>query len=298
MNVLSRDKQIEILAALTEGMTMRATVRLTGVDRKTIARLALKVGRGCAELHHRMFVGIRTGRLELDELWAYVGKKQKRTKAHETEKGDQYTFVALASSSRAIVAYRTGKRDSANTDMFIQDLRERIIGSPEISSDGFGPYQPAIRDAFRNSAYGQITKTYSVVDLRRDAAHRYSPAEVVAVARDVVAGVPAEISTSYVERSHLTLRMSNKRFARLGNGFSKKLEHHAASISLYVSYYNLCRPHESLRTSPAVALGIAERVWTLGDLLDAALATQPVQAPAPTAPERRKRFRVIDGGKA
>src|SRR5882757_4194777 len=176
MNNLSRDKQIEILAALTEGLGLRATTRLTGVDRKTVARLALRVGRGCAELHDRMFVGIRTGRLELDELWAFVGKKQKRTRAHETEKGDQYTFVALASSSRAIVSYRTGKRNSANTDDFVQDLRQRVIGAPEFSTDGFHPYKNAIRDAFRNSAHGIVEKTYSVTNLNKSAAVRYSPA--------------------------------------------------------------------------------------------------------------------------
>src|SRR5258707_15329600 len=132
-------------------MSIRAVERLTGIHRDTIMRLSARVGRGCAELHDRMMVGVRTGRLELDELWAYVGKKQKRTRQHETQKGDQYTFVALAASARAIISYRTGKRDTANTDMFIQDLRERVLGSPEISSDGFLPYQPAIRDAFRNS---------------------------------------------------------------------------------------------------------------------------------------------------
>jgi IS1 family transposase len=278
-------------------MSIRAVERLTGIHRDTIMRLGAKVGRGCAELHDRMMVGIRTGRLELDELWAYVGKKQKRTKRHETAKGDQYTYIALSSSARAIVSYHTGKRDTDNTDQFIQDLRQRVIGAPEISSDGYLPYQPAIRAAFSNSAYGQITKTYHVTDLRKDAAHRYSPAEVIAVARDVVAGVPAQISTSYVERSHLTMRMTNKRFARLGNGFSKKLENHAAAISLYVAYYNLCRVHESLRSTPAMALGIAERVWTIGDLLDAALVAQPID-PVVTAPNRRKQFRVIDGGKS
>jgi IS1 family transposase len=296
VNNLPRDKQIEILAALTEGLGLRAVTRLTGVDRKTIARLALRVGRGCAVLHDGMFVGIRTGRLELDELWAFVGKKQKRTRAHETQKGDQYTFVALASSSRAIVSYRTGKRDVANTEDFIQDLRQRVIGAPEISTDGFTPYQPAIRDAFRSSAHGVIVKTYSVTNLNKSAAIRYSPAEVVAVAREVVAGVPAQISTSYVERSNLTIRMACRRFTRLTNGFSKKLEPHAAAISLYVAHYNLCRVHESLRTTPAVAAGIAQHVWSVGELLDAALATQSID-PVVTAPDRRKRFRVIEGGK-
>jgi hypothetical protein len=128
----------------------------------------------------------------------------------------------------------------------------------------------------------------------KDAARRYSPAEVISVERDVVSGVPAHISTSYVERSNLTLRMSSKRFSRLSNGFSKKLEPHCAAVSLYVAYYNLCRIHESLRSTPAMALGIADRVWTVGDLLDAALATQPI-APTDTPAKRRSRFRVIQG---
>lgn len=299
MNVLSRDKQIEILAALTEGMSMRATVRLTGVDRKTIARLALRVGRGCAELHDRTMVGIRTGRLELDELWSFVGKKQKRAASHETTKGDQYTFIALASSSRAIVGYLTGKRSSENTDQFVQDLRQRIIGAPEISTDGFLPYKNAIRDAFvGKAAHGIINKTYSVTHLAvNEASRRYSPAAVVAVSREVASGTPIDISTSYAERQNLTLRMQCRRFTRLTNGFSKKLDQHLAAVALHVAHYNLCRVHESIRTTPAVALGVAERAWTLGDLLDAATATLPIEPPAPTPTERRRAFRVIPGGK-
>src|SRR2546429_8522258 len=123
MNTISRDKQIQIIAALTEGMSIRAVERITGIHRDTIMRFGARVGRGCAELHDRMMVGIRTGRLELDELWAYVGKKQKRTKRHESALDDQYTFVALAASSRAIIYYQTGKRDHGNTDLFIADLR-------------------------------------------------------------------------------------------------------------------------------------------------------------------------------
>jgi IS1 family transposase len=302
VNILPRDKQIEILAALTEGMSMRATVRLTGVDRKTIARLQLKIGRGCAELHDRMMVGVRTGRLELDELWAFVQRKRRwhqKPGADGPVTGDQYTYVALASSSRAIVSYLTGKRSAENTDQFIQDIRQRVIGVPEISTDGFLPYKNAIRDAFDGRAsHGTITKTYSVTHLNvREASRRYSPAAVVAVAREAQNGVPAEISTSLVERSHLTLRMSCRRFGRLTNGFSKRLQPHLAAVALHVAYYNLCRVHETLRTTPGVAIGIADRVWTLGELLDAALATQPVTAPEPTAPERRRAFRVIDGGR-
>jgi IS1 family transposase len=295
MNVLSRDQQIAIIACLTEGQSIRATERITGIHRDTIMRLGERIGRGCAELHDRMMVGIRTGRLELDEIWGYVGKKQKKVERHElSHKGDQYTFIAMSASTKAIVAYRTGKRDMETTDLFVQDLRERVIGAPEISTDGFHPYKVAIRDAFKgNASHGVIVKTYSVTNLAvKDAARRYSPAEVVAVSREVESGVPSYISTSYVERQNLTLRMTQRRFARLTNGFSKKLANHAAAVSLYVAHYNLCRVHEALRTTPAVALGIADRVWTIGDLVDATLVLEP------NKPVRVKRnFTVIDGGK-
>src|SRR6202163_2573178 len=290
MNILPRDKQIEIVAALCEGVGIRATTRLAGVDRKSVAKLALQVGQGCAELHDRRMVGVRVNRIELDEVWSFVGKKQKRLKHHEVfAKGDQYVFTALAGTQKAIISYRTGKRDGANTDDFVRDLRERVLGSPEISTDGWHPYKLSVRDAFRNSAHGVIVKTIAVTDLRKDAAHRYSPAEVVAVSRQAVAGVPAEISTSYVERSNLSVRMASRRFTRLTNGFSKKLDNHVAAVSLYVAHYNLCRVHESLRTTPAVAQGIADRVWTIGDLIDAALATQPID-PVVTAPMRRSQL--------
>jgi IS1 family transposase len=245
MSLLSRDQQIAVIAALTEGMSIRAVERLTGIHRDTIMRLGARVGRGCAEMHDRMFVGLRVGRLELDELWAYVGKKQRHLKRGDSaEKGDQYTFIALASAARAIVAYRTGKRNDFTTQEFVADLRERVLGSPEISTDGFTPYQPAIRDAFGESHHGVIVKTFSVTHLSiNQAQHRYSPAAVIAVAKEAVRGVPAEISTSYVERSNLSLRMASRRFTRLTNGFSKKLDNHCAAISLYVAHYNLCRIH-------------------------------------------------------
>jgi IS1 family transposase len=301
VNNLSREKQIEIIAALCEGVGQRAVARLSDTDRKTVGRLALRVGRGAAELHDRMMVGLRVQRIECDELWSYVGHKrnpQDRKPSLSPVKGDQYTYIALASSTRAIIGYRTGKRDTVTTDDFIQDLRQRVIGLPEISTDGFHPYRNAIRDAFGNRvAHGVINKTYSVTHLAvNEASRRYSQAQVVAVARDVVSGVPAEISTSYVERQNLTIRMASKRFARLSNGFSKKIDCHLAAVSLHVAFYNLCRVHEALRSTPAMALGIADRVWTIGDLIDSTLATQPIK-PEISAPDRRKKFQVIDGGK-
>ena len=297
MNILPRDKQIEIISAPTEGVGIRVTARLVGVNRETVGKLALQVGKGCAELHDRRMVGVRVNRIELDEIWSFVGKKQKRVKRHEAfSKGDQYTFVALAGTQKAIISYRIGKRDGANTDDFVQDLRGRVLGSPEISTDGWHPYKLSVRDAFRNSAHGVIVKTLSVTDLRKDAAHRYSPCAVVAVSREVVTGVPAEISTSYVERANLSIRMGSRRFTRLTNGFSKKLERHAAAVSLYVAHYNWCRVHETLSTTPAVAIGITDHAWSIGELLDAALTVAP-PAPTETAPDRRRNFRVIQGGK-
>jgi IS1 family transposase len=145
MNILPRDKQIEVIAALCEGLGIRATTRLTGVNRGTVGHLALRVGLGCAELHDRTMVGLRVARCELDELWAFVGCKQKNVSRKDLAvKGDQYTFIALAASAKAIIAYRTGKRHGETTDLFIRDLRERVLGSPEISSDGFRPYQNAM----------------------------------------------------------------------------------------------------------------------------------------------------------
>ena len=300
MNILPREKQIEVISALTEGLGIRATARVTGVNRETVGKLALQIGRGCAELHDRMMVGIRVNRIECDELWAYVGHKrnpQDRKPSFNPEKGDQYTFIALGASSRAIIAYRTGKRDGDLTDEFIQDLRQRVIGTPEITTDGWHPYKTAVRDAFgKTVAHGVINKTYSVTHLNvTEASRRYSPAAVIAVERQVLSGEPTQISTSYVERQNLTLRMASKRFARLSNGFSKRLECHLAAVALHVAFYNLCRVHESLRSTPAMALGIADRVWTIGDLLDAALSAVP-PVPTPTAPERRRQFRVIKGG--
>src|SRR3984893_8137169 len=301
MNVLSREKQIEVVSALTEGLCVRATARITGVNRETVGEIALQVGRGCAELHDRMMVGLRVNRIECDELWAYVGHKRNPQHGRPSlspEKGDQYTYIALGASSRAIIAYRTGKRDGDTTDEFIQDLRQRVIGAPEITTDGYHPYKSSIRDAFgKRATHGVINKTYSVTHLNvTEASRRYSPAAVVAVERQVVSGEPEQISTSYVERQNLRLRMGSKRFARLSNGFSKRLECHLAAVALHVAFYNLCRVHETLRSTPAMALGIADRVWTIGDLLVAALAAEPPK-PTQTAPDRRRQFRVIEGGR-
>jgi IS1 family transposase len=214
-------------------------------------------------------------------------------------KGDQYVFIGMAGTQKAIIGWRVGKRNADTTLEFLHDLRSRVIGQPEISTDGFLPYRNSIRDTFGDTAsHGVIVKTYSVTHLVKEAQGRYSPAEVVAVSKEVVSGEPDRyISTSYVERQNLSLRMSQRRFTRLTNGFSKKIDNHVAAVALYVAHYNLCRVHEALKMTPAKAIGIVDRVWGIGELIDAALATQPI-TPVPTATERRKRFTVIDGGRS
>ena len=299
MNYLSREKQIEVIAALCEGVGIRTAARLTGANRGTVGSLALRVGLGCMELHDRLMVGIRTERLELDEAWSFVAKKQKNVQRHEIHaKGDQYIFIAMAGTQKAIVSWGVGKRNMDSTMDFLHDLRGRVIGQPEISTDGFHPYRMAIREAFGDSAsHGVINKTYSVTNLAKDAATRYSPAAVVAVSREVVSGDADQyISTSFVERQNLSLRMGSRRFTRLTNGFSKKLDNHVAAVALYVAHYNLCRTHEALRTTPAKALGIADRAWSIAQLVDAALAVAPA-LPTHTPPDRRRKFMVIEGGK-
>lgn len=299
MNILPIDRQAQIIAALVEGNSIRATERMTNTHRDTIMRLGVRVGQGCQALHHHLFQNLETRILELDEIWAYVGKKQKRTTPDDVAgKGDQYTFTALDADSKAIVSYRVGKRDGDTTRAFIWDLRERVAKFMQINTDAFPPYESAIAEIFGpDTHYAQIVKRV-VGEPPVNAARRYSPGHVVSISKRVVSGFPVEFlaSTSYVERSNLTFRMQQRRFTRLTNGFSKKLENHKAAVALFVAHYNLCRIHETLRVTPAMELGIADHVWSIEELIEAA------GSPDDFAPVGRiasgGRFRVIDGGRA
>ncbi len=293
MNILPAERQTEVIAALTEGCSIRTVERLTKIHCDTIMRLGVRVGMGCARLHDRTMHSLRVGRIEIDEIWSYIGKKQRKVRIDDgAEVGDQYLFTALGSASKAILSYRLGKRDFFTTETFLTDLRERVLGRPEISSDSFPAYKRAVSQIFDGSDYGQISKVYAV-EHAREASRRYSPAAVVAVSRSVIAGEPEHISTSYVERSNLTIRMASRRFTRLTNGFSKKLENHAAAIALFVAHYNFCRVHEALRTTPAMALGVADHVWSVSELVQAA-SEQPALKPLGRVVGR---FTVIDGGR-
>ncbi len=296
MNILPFDKQVAIIAALCEGNSIRSVERLTGVHRDTIMRLGVRIGQGCARLHDRTMHSLHVSRIELDEAWSYVGKKQRKVSDQENRSivGDQYVFIALDATGKGILSYRVGKRTADNTELFLNDLRERVLGRPEISSDAFGAYADAVRYAFGEygCTYGQIHKIYNG-EPPINAARRYSPGWVVAVEHQDIIGRPRNISTSYVERQNLSLRMASRRFTRLTNAFSKKLDNHAAAVSLYVSFYNFCRVHETTRITPAMALGVSNTIWSVGDLVGAALQ----QMDRPEAVRRYGPFEVIDGGK-
>lgn len=295
MNILPRDKQIAVIGALAEGCSIRATERLTGVHRDTIMRLSVRVGQQCDTLHDRVFRNLSPHHVELDEIWAFVGMKQKQARQQrDKSKGDQYLFLALDPTSKAFLSYKVGKRDANTTTELVYDLRERVINRPHISSDAFQPYTQVITDIFGDECqYGQVIKRYSNPPLDT-VARRYSPGAVVAVNRRHVIGHQPHICTSRIERANLSIRMGSRRFTRLTNGFSKKLENHKAAISLFVAHYNLCREHETVRSTPAMALGLTDHTWTIGELIANTL-DNPL---FPNEGRRYGRFTVIDGGGA
>jgi IS1 family transposase len=244
--------------------------------------------------------------IELDKQWAFIGKKNKQvTDDDAPEMGDVWLFAALAANQKAIISYVVGKRTSVNTQALVNDLRSRILNRPQITADGYAPYVGAINDAFGVDVDFAILEKQYQAPVAADAAHRYSPSSIRAVEKTVVRGNPDEdrISTSYIERFNLTTRMANRRYTRLTNGFSKRLRNHEAAVALYVVHYNLCRVHETLRTTPAMALGITDHIWSIAELIDAALAAPTAPATPPKPPTTMRpgyrpfKLRVIPGGK-
>ena len=287
MNVLSPEKQARVIAALTEGCSIRATERLTDVEKKTITRLAVKVGNGCARLLDGMMRNLSCGVVELDEQWSFVGCKQ-RNVTDETRhvKGDSWLFIALDATSKAVFSWSVGKRTAERTKAFANDLRARLVTRPQITADGFTPYVDAVEGAFGGDVdFAQLVKLYNT-PAGNQAAVRYSPGSIRGIEKTIVCGDPDErkISTSYVERFNLSTRMHMRRFTRLTNAFSKKIANHEAAIALHLAYYNLVRMHETVRMTPAMALGLTDHPWTVAELIEAALGAEPME-PVYTPPQ-------------
>jgi len=273
-NVLSREKQLLVLNALVEGVGIRATERLTGVSRETVLSLLVRVGHGCASLLDEKMVGLSSTRLELDEIWSFVHCKQKHiTGRHDPLKvGDTWVFTAIDPDSKLMPVFLIGKRTEENTVAFLNDLAWRFTNRIQVSTDGFPSYLSAVPDAFKAKGvdYATIVKEY---EAEPAGAGRYSPPKVTAMYKTPVCGMPEEtlVSTSGAERSNLTIRMQMRRFTRLTNAHSKKLENHGCAVALHLAWYNFVRVHMSIRVTPCMAAGIESRVWEMGELLDAAL---------------------------
>lgn len=272
-NNLSTEKQTQVVHALAEGNAIRAIERMTGIHRDTIMRLGVKVGENCAKIMDSEMRNLDCHLLQFDEIWGFIGKKQKHASMADRRGGlgDCWTFVAVDAESRMVPAYlvsNTGRKHDAVT--FCEDVATRMNQHVQISTDALGSYADAIERGFGvNADYGQIVKVYGETDVNE--ARRYSPARLVEVKRLVVSGQPDEslISTSYVERQNLTMRMHMRRLTRLTNAFSKKFENFQAAVSLHFAYYNFVRMHKSLRMTPAMAGGVANRIWTVQDLISA-----------------------------
>jgi IS1 family transposase len=286
--VLSEGERVQVVSALVDGCSLRATERMTGVTRQTITNLLLRVGEGCRWLLDAKMRDLHCDVLELDEVWSFVGcKEARRDESHPEDYGDHYTFVALDARTKLVPVHRVDRRSTEATVAFARDLRARVLGAPQITTDGFKPYIEAIEGAFGARVhYAQILKTYRADEAggaSRDDV-RYSRGRVTRSVKRVVMGAPDKesISTSYVERSNLTLRMGQRRFTRITNGFSKKAENLRAAVALHFAYYNLCRVHLALRVTPAMEAGITDRPWSVLELL--AAAEDALDAPPPMPP--------------
>ncbi len=255
---------------LTEGMSVRAISRVTGIHKTTILSLLLTVGAKCADLFDQHVTGLTPRFVQADELWTFVQKKQKRVKATDpAERGDQYVWIAIDSESKAILSYHVGKRDGASAQALISDLRRRIVHRCQITTDGLGEYLPAIETAFGAQVdFAQCVKNYAAP--RTDGPDWFRPsARVTSIDKIVKAGHPQteRISTSHLERANLTVRMHLRRFTRLTNGFSKKLVNLEAAVAIFMAWYQFCRVHQTLRVTPAMEVRITDHVWTVRDLL-------------------------------
>jgi IS1 family transposase len=270
MNRLNLARRTQIINCLVEGNSIRSTERMTDTHRDTVMRLLVETGEGCKALLDAEMRNLSCRRLQVDEIWGFVAKKQRQLKEDDDRSrvGDQWTFVALDPETKLIPSFRVGKRDLRTAMTFMCDLSERLANRVQLSSDALAAYVEATEEAFGADVdYGQAVKFYEADPIGPG---RYSPPHVVRQEKAVITGRPdqAHISTSLVERQNLTMRMSMRRFTRLTNGFSKKVENHRAAVALHFAHYNFVRLHRTIRCTPAMAAGVSTRLWPLEELVE------------------------------
>lgn len=269
MNRLSLARRTQIINCLVEGNSIRSTERMTDTHRDTVMRLMVEVGTGCAKLMDEHMRGLSCKRIQVDEIWAYVQKKQRQvTPADDKSRvGDQWTFVAFDPDTKLVPAWLIGKRDLPTATAFMGDLSERLTNRIQLSSDALAAYIDATEQAFGADVdYGQAVKFYDAIPAGPG---RYSPPKVTYSERTAIVGNPdhVHISTSLVERQNLTMRMSMRRFTRLTNAFSKKVENLRAAVNLHFAHYNMVRVHSTIRCTPAMAAGVSSTLWSLEELV-------------------------------
>ena len=272
MNKLPIAKRVQILSMLCEGSSMRSVSRVGDVSINTVTKLLVDMGRFCAGYHDANVRGVKSKRVQVDEIWSFTAAKQKNVKGMKSPidgAGDTWTWTAIDADSKLIVAHLVGGRDAQYANAFINDLASRLANSVQLTSDGHAPYLQAVEGAFGADVdFAQLVKIYG--SSPEGAKGRYSPAECTGIKKKRIEGEPdaKHISTSYIERSNLTMRMHNRRFTRLTNAFSKKFENHAHMVAIYAVWYNFLRIHKTLRVAPAMQAGITEKLMTWDDLLE------------------------------
>jgi IS1 family transposase len=270
MNKLSSAKRAEILGLMVEGVSLRAITRITGVSKNTAAKLLEDAGEAFSDYQDRTLRNLTCKRLQVDEVWAFVYAKAKNVasaKAAPEGAGDCWTWLAIDADTKLIPSFYIGSRDAAAAQSFIGDLALRLANRVQLTSDGHKPYLEAVEDSFgADIDYAMLIKHY---DAPVGAIGRYSPGQCTGAEQRRVEGRPdpAHVSTSYVERANLTIRMGSRRFTRLTNGFSKKVENHAHSVAIHTMHYNFVRIHQTLRCSPAMAAGVTAKLWELEDMV-------------------------------
>jgi len=273
MNKLDVAKRTQIVSAIVEGCSIRSIVRMTGASKNTIAKLLVELGAACSDYMDNNLRNLKCERIQCDEIWSFVAAKQRNVTPKLREKnpdaGDCWTWVAMDADTKLVCSWQVGRRDWATANQFVADLRSRLANRVQLTTDGNRLYLGAIYTHFDTDVdYAVLMKLYGGSS-SPTAEVRYSPAECVGCEKHPKIGNPdsKHISTSYVERQNLTMRMSMRRFTRLTNAFSKKIENHVATLAIFYMHYNYVRIHQTLRVTPAMAAGATDRLWETGDLL-------------------------------